>query len=54
MPLSVRASRRAAVPGSAAAGSVAYLLEFSNVSRRACHLFGYPGVQPVGKPTHHA
>lgn len=37
------------VPGSAAAGSVAYPLEFSNVSRRACHLFGYPGVAAIGR-----
>jgi Protein of unknown function (DUF4232) len=37
------------VPGSAAAGSVAYPLEFSNVSRRACHLFGYPGVSAIGR-----
>ena len=37
------------VPGSAAAGSVAYPLEFSNVSGRACHLFGYPGVSAIGR-----
>jgi len=37
------------VPGSAAAGSVAYPLEFSNVSRRACHLLGYPGVVAIGR-----
>jgi Protein of unknown function (DUF4232) len=37
------------VPGSAAAGSVAYPLEFSNVSRRACHLAGYPGVSAIGR-----
>lgn len=37
------------VPGSAAAGSVAYPLEFSNVSGRACHLFGYPGVAAIGR-----
>jgi hypothetical protein len=37
------------VPGSAAAGSVAYPLEFSNVSGRACHLSGYPGVTAIGR-----
>ena len=37
------------VPGSAAAGSVAYPLEFSNVSHRSCHLFGYPGVAAIGR-----
>jgi Protein of unknown function (DUF4232) len=37
------------VPGSAAAGSVAYPLEFSNVSGRACHLTGYPGVTAIGR-----
>jgi Domain of unknown function (DUF4232) len=37
------------VPGSAAAGSVAYPLEFSNVCGRACHLFGYPGVSAIGR-----
>jgi hypothetical protein len=28
----------------AAAGTAFYPLEFTNVSNRACHLFGYPGV----------
>ena len=37
------------MPGSAAAGSVAYPLEFSNVSGRTCHLFGYPGVSAIGR-----
>ena len=37
------------VPGSAAAGSVAYPLEFSNAYGRACHLFGYPGVSAIGR-----
>ena len=37
------------VPGSGAAGSVAYPLEFSNVSGRACHLLGYPGVSAIGR-----
>ncbi len=37
------------VPGSGAAGSVAYPLEFSNVSGRACRLFGYPKVSAIGR-----
>ncbi|HTT52595.1 MAG TPA: DUF4232 domain-containing protein [Streptosporangiaceae bacterium] len=37
------------LPGSGAAGSTAYPLEFSNVSGRACHLSGYPGVSAIGR-----
>lgn len=35
------------VPGDGSAGHVAYQLEFSNISARACTLFGYPGVSAV-------
>jgi len=35
------------LPGSGAAGSVTYPLEFSNTSHRTCHLFGYPWVGAV-------
>jgi hypothetical protein len=35
------------VPGSAAAGSVEYPLEISNVSPHTCYLFGYPGVSAL-------
>lgn len=34
-------------PGDAAAGSTYYQLELSNISRRACTLFGYPGVSAL-------
>jgi Protein of unknown function (DUF4232) len=40
------------LPGSGAAGSTAYPLEFSNTSRRACHLLGYPGVTAIGRSGH--
>ncbi len=32
------------IPGDATAGSTFYQLEISNISRRSCTLFGYPGV----------
>lgn len=32
------------IPGSGAAGSTYYQLEISNISHRACTLFGFPGV----------
>src|SRR5437763_504268 len=32
---------------SAAAGTYYFPLEFTNVSNRACHLFGYPGVSAI-------
>lgn len=32
------------VPGSAAAGSVEYPVEISNISQHTCYLYGYPGV----------
>jgi hypothetical protein len=35
------------VPGDGSAGHVAYQLEFSNISARACTLFGFPGVSAV-------
>jgi hypothetical protein len=35
------------IPGDAAAGHVAYQLEFSNISARACSLLGFPGVSAV-------
>jgi len=37
------------LPGSGAAGSTAYPLEFSNISGGACYLFGYPGVSAIGR-----
>lgn len=36
-----------AQPGNAAAGSVYYDLEFSNVGHSACTLFGYPGISAL-------
>jgi hypothetical protein len=36
--------------GEGAAGSVFYKLEFTNLSKRACRLFGYPGVSAVDLP----
>ncbi len=36
------------LPGSGAAGSTYYELEFSNTSPTTCTLFGYPGVSAVG------
>lgn len=30
--------------GGGAAGSISYPMEFTNVSKRTCHLFGFPGV----------
>jgi hypothetical protein len=35
------------LPGSGAAGSIFYQLEFSNVGRRTCWLYGYPGVSAI-------
>jgi hypothetical protein len=35
------------VPGDGAAGTIYYPLEFSNISRSACTLYGYPGVSAV-------
>jgi Protein of unknown function (DUF4232) len=35
------------IPGSGAAGSTFYPLEFSNIGHAACRLFGYPGVAAV-------
>src|SRR5215470_15998251 len=35
------------VPGDSAAGHTAYQLELSNISGRACTLFGFPGVSAV-------
>jgi Domain of unknown function (DUF4232) len=35
------------LPGDGAAGSVAYELQISNVSKVRCSLFGYPGVSAV-------
>jgi hypothetical protein len=35
--------------GGAAAGSTFYQLEFTNVSKRSCRLFGFPGVSAVGR-----
>jgi hypothetical protein len=35
--------------GGAAAGSTFYPLEFTNVSKRGCRLFGFPGVSAVGR-----
>jgi hypothetical protein len=40
------------LPGSGAAGSTAYPLEFSNTSGHTCHLFGYPGVSAFGRNGH--
>ncbi|HUY47019.1 MAG TPA: DUF4232 domain-containing protein [Streptosporangiaceae bacterium] len=40
------------LPGSGSAGATAYPLEFSNISGRACHLFGFPGVSAVGGNGH--
>jgi hypothetical protein len=36
------------IPGDAAAGSVRYQLELSNVSHSTCTLFGFPGVSADG------
>lgn len=35
------------IPGDSAAGTTAYQLELSNISGRACTLFGFPGVSAV-------
>jgi hypothetical protein len=35
------------LPGSGAAGHTYYPLEFTNVSRRTCDLYGYPGVSAI-------
>jgi hypothetical protein len=49
------------IPGSGAAGSTFYPLEFSNVGHRTCWLYGYPGVSAIsssgrriGPPASHA
>lgn len=48
-------------PGDGALGHIYYQLEFSNVGRSACSLYGYPGVSAVdihgnqvGKPATHS
>ena len=33
--------------GGAAAGSTYYPMEFTNVTGRTCHLFGFPGVSAI-------
>ena len=38
--------------GNGAAGSAYYNLEFTNLSHRACSLFGYPGVSGMDLMTH--
>jgi hypothetical protein len=38
-------------PGGAAAGSTYYPLNFTNTSKSACYLFGYPGVSFVTGPS---
>jgi hypothetical protein len=35
------------IPGSGAAGTIFYPLEFSNTSNRSCSLFGYPTVKAI-------
>jgi Domain of unknown function (DUF4232) len=40
------------VPGDGYAGGVSYQLELSNVSGRACTLYGYPGVSALGPGGH--
>jgi Protein of unknown function (DUF4232) len=49
------------LPGDGSAGTIVYQLEFSNVGRHTCTLFGYPGVsalngsgQQVGRPASHS
>ncbi len=49
------------LPGDAAAGTIYYQIEFSNIGRAACSLYGYPGVsmlnargQEVGLPASHS
>jgi hypothetical protein len=39
-------------PDGATAGTTFYPLEFSNISKHACSLFGYPGVSAVGSSGH--
>jgi Protein of unknown function (DUF4232) len=34
--------------GSGAAGTIAYPLEFTNLSHHTCYLYGYPGVSALG------
>lgn len=36
-----------ALPGDAAAGSVSYALQVSNISKSSCSLFGFPGVSAM-------
>lgn len=40
------------LPGDGAAGTVVYQLEFSNIGRHACTLFGYPGVSALNDSGH--
>ncbi len=40
------------VPGDGYAGGTAYQLELSNVSGRACTVYGYPGVSALGPGGH--
>ncbi len=40
------------VPGDGYAGGAAYQLELSNVSGRACTVYGYPGVSAIGPGGH--
>jgi hypothetical protein len=35
------------IPGNGAAGSIYYELEISNISKRTCTLYGYPGVSAL-------
>ena len=43
---------RVGLPGDGAAGTIVYELEFSNVGRHTCTLFGYPGVSAVNDSGH--
>src|SRR5258708_6000272 len=40
------------IPGSSASGMTAYELELSNISKRTCTLFGFPGVSAIGLNGH--
>ena len=42
----------AADQGNGAAGTIFYPLEFTNVSRHACSMFGYPGVSAISRSGH--
>jgi hypothetical protein len=39
-------------PDGGAAGTAFYPLEFTNISKHACWLFGYPGVSAIGRHGH--